>query len=170
VAHRLLPQTGAPAPLPSRSTTSLYFATDDLPPGDPILHLDGDGRGPVNSVTVLSRISPHYAPPGQHLISTAIIGSPCSTELEQVVREQMRRWFGETVVAKWRHLRTYQIRHAQPEGRQLKLGAGPLNAMIEPGLYRCGDWCEDVSINGALLSGRRAGEAVMRALGEPSPD
>jgi phytoene dehydrogenase-like protein len=170
VAHRLLPQTGAPAPLPSRSTTSLYFATDDLPPGDPIVHLDGDGRGPVNSVTVLSRISPHYAPPGQHLISTAIIGSPSSTELEQVVREQMRRWFGEAVVAKWRHLRTYQIRHAQPEGRQLKLGAGPLNAMIEPGLYRCGDWCEDVSINGALLSGRRAGEAVMRALGEPSPD
>ncbi|MDP1588613.1 MAG: FAD-dependent oxidoreductase, partial [Prosthecobacter sp.] len=170
VAHRLLPQTGAPAPLPSRSTTSLYFATDDLPPGDPILHLDGDGRGPVNSVTFLSRISPHYAPPGQHLISAAIIGSPCSTELEQVVREQMRRWFGEKVVAKWRHLRTYQIRHAQPEGRQLKLGAGPLDAVIEPGLYRCGDWCEDVSINGALLSGRRAGAEVMRALGEPIPD
>jgi phytoene dehydrogenase-like protein len=170
VAHRLLPQTGLPAPLPSRSTTCLYFATDDLPLGDPILHLDGDGRGPVNSVAVLSRISPHYAPPGQHLISASIIGSPSSTELEQVVREQMRRWFGGDTVAKWRHLRTYQIRHAQPEGRQLKLGSGPFPAVIEPGLYRCGDWCEDVSINGALLSGRKAGEAVMRALGKPILD
>jgi len=169
-AYRLLPQTGMPAPLPSRSTTCMYFAADELPQGDPILHLDGDGRGPVNSVTVLSRISPHYAPPGQHLISASIIGSPSSTELEQVVREQMRRWFGENTVAKWRHLRTYQIRHAQPEGRQLRLRSGPVAAVIEPGLYRCGDWCEDVSINGALLSGRKAGEAVMRALGEPIQD
>lgn len=169
-AHRLLPQCGAAAPLPGRATTCLYFAADDLPPGDPILHLDGDGRGPVNSVAVLSRVSPHYAPPGKHLISASIIGAPSSAELEQVAREQLRRWFGETAVAKWRHLRTYQIRHAQPEGRQMKLGHGPLPTVIEPGLYRCGDWCEDVSINGALVSGRRAGETVMKALGDPIPD
>jgi len=170
VAHRMLPLRDTPAPLPPRSTTCLYFATDDWPFSIPLLHLDGDGRGPVNSVTALSLVSPHYAPAGQHLISASIIGSPSSTELELVVREQMQRWFGEKLIAKWRHLRTYQIRHAQPESRQLKLGDGPLPAVIEPGLYRCGDWCEDVSINGALLSGRRAGEAVMRALGEPIPD
>jgi len=170
VAHRLLPSTENTTLLPSRSTTCMYFATDELPPGDAILHLDGDGRGPVNSVLVLSRVSPHYAPPGQHLISAAIIGAPSSTELEQVVREQMCSWFGESVVSKWRHLRTYQIRHAQPESRQLRLGEGPLASVIQPGLYRCGDWCEHVSINGALLSGRRCGKAVMKALGEPNPD
>lgn len=170
-AHRLLPAgPGTAAPLPGRSTTCLYFATPEMPPGDPILHLDGDGRGPVNSVVVLSRVSPHYAPSGQHLICASIIGSPSSTELEQVVREQLQHWFGLAVVARWRNLRTYQIRHAQPESRQLKLGSAPLSAVIEPGLYRCGDWCEDVSINGALVSGRRAGEAVMKALGEPIPD
>ncbi len=170
VAHRLLPSEENSTLLPSRSTTCMYFATDTLPPGDAILHLDGDGRGPVNSILVLSRVSPHYAPPGQHLISASIIGAPSSTELEQVVREQMRSWFGESVVSKWRHLRTYQIRHAQPESRQLRLGDGPLSSMIQPGLYRCGDWCEHVSINGALLSGRRCGAAVMKALGEPNPD
>lgn len=171
VAARLLPQTAASsALLPARSSTCLYFSSPDMPPGDPILYLDGDGRGPVNSVAVLSRISPHYAPAGQHLISASIIGSPSSTELEQVVREQMTGWFGAPLVSRWQHLRTYQIRHAQPEGRQLKLGSAPLSPVIEPGLYRCGDWCEDVSINGALLSGRRAGEAVMKALGESLPD
>ncbi|WP_395742733.1 NAD(P)/FAD-dependent oxidoreductase [Prosthecobacter sp.] len=168
VAHRLLPAVENTPRLPSRATTCLYFATDELPAGDPILHLDGDGRGPVNSVVVLSRVSPHYAPPGQHLISASIIGAPSSTELEQVVREQMRMWFGEKTVSQWRHLRTYQIRHAQPEGRQLRLGDGPLANLIQPGLYRCGDWCEHVSINGALLSGRRCGMAVMKALGEPN--
>ena len=170
VAHRLLPACGNTTLLPSRSTTCMYFAADELPAGDAILHLDGDGRGPVNSVLVLSRVSPHYAPRGQHLISASIIGAPSSTELEQVVREQMRTWFGESAIAKWRHLRTYQIRHAQPESRQLRLGEGPLASLIQPGLYRCGDWCEHVSINGALLSGRRCGKAVMKALGEPSPE
>ncbi len=170
VAHRLLPSTENTTLLPSRSATCMYFATDELPPGDAILHLDGDGRGPVNSILALSRVSPHYAPPGQHLISASIIGAPSSTELEQVVREQMRSWFGEAVVSKWRHLRTYQIRHAQPESRQLRLGNSPLASVIQPGLYRCGDWCEQVSINGALLSGRRCGAAVMKALGEPSLD
>lgn len=170
VAHRLLPATDNTPLLPSRSTTCMYFATDSLPPGDPILYLDGDGRGPVNSVLALSRVSPFYAPRGQHLISASIIGAPSSTELEQVVREQMSQWFGADAVSKWRQLRTYQIRHAQPESRQLRLGEGPLASVIQPGLYRCGDWCEQISINGALLSGRRCGEAVMRALGEPSPD
>jgi phytoene dehydrogenase-like protein len=170
VAHRLLPAAETTTLLPSRATTCMYFATDELPPGDAILHLDGDGRGPVNSVLVLSRVSPHYAPKGQHLISASIIGAPSSTELEQVVREQMRIWFGADVVAKWRHLRTYQIRHAQPESRQLRLGEGPLASVIQPGLYRCGDWCEHVSINGALLSGRRCGAAVMKALGDPSQE
>jgi phytoene dehydrogenase-like protein len=170
VANRLLPAGGVPAPLPGRSTTCLYFSTDEWPFRDPILYLDGDGRGPVNSVAALSLISPHYAPAGRHLISVSIIGVPSSGELELVVRDQMNRWFGEALVAKWRHLRTYQIRHAQPEARQLKLGASPLSAVMEPGLYRCGDWCQDVSINGALLSGRRAAEAVMKALGEPIPD
>lgn len=169
-AWRLLPRSDVTAPLPSRPATCLYFASDELPPGEPVMHIDGDGRGPVNSVIVLSRVSPHYAPPGQHLISASVIGAPSSTELEQVVREQMCDWFGASAVGRWRHLRTCQIRHAQPEGRQLKLGAGSLPAVIEPGLYRCGDWCEDVTINGALLSGRKAGEAVMRALGEPIPD
>ncbi len=167
-AFRLLPNGVVSMPKPSRSTTCLYFAAAeaDMPLKDPILHLDGDGRGPVNSVCVLSRIAPEYAPPGQHLISASIIGMPSSAELEDVVRDQMTRWFGPCV-NRWRHLRSIQVRHAHPEARQLKLGESSLAPVIEPGLYRCGDWCEDVSINGALLSGRRAGEALLRAIGEP---
>lgn len=167
-AFRLLPQGVVSMPKPARSTTCLYFAAAevDVPVKEPILHLDGDGRGPVNSAVVLSRIAPEYAPAGQHLISASIVGMPSSHELEEVVREQMTRWYGPCV-SRWRHLRTVQVRHAQPESRQLRLDEGPLDPVIEAGLYRCGDWCEDVSINGALLSGRRAGEALLRAIGEP---
>lgn len=161
VAHRLLPDLHGEKPKPGRSTTCLYFASrDPLPDSRPILHLDADNRGPVNHAVVLSAVSPKLAPPGWNLISTSIIGAPSSLELPDVVREQMSHWFGPCAL-EWQHLRTYQIRHAQPEGRQLALGDGPLHPQLAPGLFRCGDYVEDVSINGALLSGRRAAEAIL---------
>lgn len=163
VAHRLLPDTGVEKPKPGRSTTCLYFTTDQPLPHEAILYLDGDNRGPVNNACVLSNASPSLAPKGQHLISTSIVGAPSSAELEDVVRDQMTRWFGPGA-RQWRHLRTYQIRNAQPESRQLMLGDESLATVLEPGLYRCGDYVEDASINGALISGRKAAEAVLRSL------
>jgi phytoene dehydrogenase-like protein len=163
VAHRLLPDTGVEKPKPGRSTTCLYFTTDQALPREAILYLDGDNRGPVNNACVLSNASPSLAPKGQHLISTSIVGAPSSDELENVVRDQMTRWFGPGA-RQWKHLRTYQIRNAQPESRQLRLGDASLASVLEPGLYRCGDYVEDASINGALISGRRAAEAVLASI------
>jgi phytoene dehydrogenase-like protein len=163
VAHRLLPDTGVEKPKPGRSTTCLYFTTDQSLPREAILYLDGDNRGPVNNACVLSNASPSLAPKGQHLISTSIVGAPSSAELEDVVRDQMTRWFGPGA-RQWKHLRTYQIRNAQPESRQLQLGDESLSTVLEPGLYRCGDYVEDASINGALISGRHAAEAVLASI------
>jgi phytoene dehydrogenase-like protein len=162
-ALELLPDSFPQKPAPMRSTTTLYFAANEVPSGPAILHLDGDNRGPVNHACVLSHVAPEYAPAGQHLISCAVLGTPSSATLEQVVREQMTQWFGPSV-ASWRHLRTYQLKHAQSESRQLHAGAAPLSTVLQPGLYRCGDYCEDVSINGALVSGRKAAKAVLSAL------
>lgn len=164
MAARLLPHSG-PAKAPAaRSLTTMYFAASEPLPPTPILCLDGEGRGPVNHACILSNVSPALAPPGQRLISCNILGAPSSAQLESVVREQMTGWFGDSV-ARWRHLRTYQIRNAQPESRQLKVGDTECDPVIAPGLYRCGDYCQDASINGALLSGERAAAAVIAARG-----
>lgn len=164
MAVRLLPHSGPTKAPSTRPLTCMYFTTDQPLRTDAILCLDGDGRGPVNHACIMSNISPDYAPPGQHLICAAILGAPSSTELESVVREQMCAWFGPSA-HHWRHLRTYQIRNAQPESRQLHVGDEIPSPVISPGLYRCGDYCEDVSINGALLSGDRAAKAVIEAIG-----
>lgn len=158
----LLPSAFPTRPPPMRASTTLYFATDKPLPPDPIMYLDGDLVGPVNHACVLSKISPGYAPPGQHLIAANVLGAPSSAELIEVVREQMRSWFGETV-NHWRHLRTYQIRHAQSDVRMRSVGE-PLSTKISEGIFRCGDYCEDVSINGAMISGRKTAKAVLEAL------
>lgn len=162
-ATHLLPELARTRTLRTRSTTCLYFASSEPVPAEPILHLDGDLRGPVNHACVLSAVSPYYAPPGQHLISCSIIGSPSSVELESVVRDQMRSWFGPSV-ERWRHLRTYQIRNAVPITRQMDVGGTSLAGEVQPGIYRCGDYTEDPTINGALQSGIRAAEQILSKL------
>jgi hypothetical protein len=141
----------------------LYFAAHKKPVDDGILYLDGGGRGPVNNVCVMSNVSPHYAPAGQHLISASVLGTPCGEDFESEVKMQMIRWFGPQA-GDWRHLRTYRILEAQPEEAQLQAGRALPELRLEPGLVRAGDYCEDVSINGALLSGRRAAEIVIEDL------
>jgi phytoene dehydrogenase-like protein len=150
--------------LRSRSVTCLYFAAHKKPAGDAILYLDGEGRGPVNNVCVMSNVSADYAPAGQHLISASVLGTPCGEDFEAEVRRQMIRWFGAQA-GDWRHLRTYRIQDAQPEEAQLYAGRTLPDLRLAPGLVRAGDYCEDVSINGALLSGRRAAETVLSELG-----
>lgn len=164
-AERLLPEALRSKVKPRcRSVTCLYFATHKPPTKDGILYLDGDGRGPVNNVCVMSNVSGAYAPPGQHLISVTVLGTPQGEDLESEVRTQMLRWFGPQV-GDWRALRTYRILEAQPEEAQLRAGGARAEVRLGAGLMRAGDYCEDVSINGALLSGRRAAEAVLVGLG-----
>ena len=159
-AARLMPAAATSAHPEMRATTCLYFATDKPMPAERMLYLDGDLHGPVNHACVISNLAPERAPSGQHLIAASVHGTPSSGELVDVVIEQMRGWFGE-VVDSWQHLRTYQVRNAQPLSRQLHAGKECLPSRLGEGVYRCGDYCEDVSLNGMILSGRKAANACI---------
>ena len=47
----------------SRSVTCLYFAAEKSPLHEPILVLNGEGKGLVNNLSVPSDLSSRYAPP-----------------------------------------------------------------------------------------------------------
>jgi predicted NAD/FAD-dependent oxidoreductase len=91
------------------------------------------------------------------LISVSIVGIPPSDDavLCRQVVDELRGWF-DSQVDEWRPLRVYRIAHALP--RQEARQRGVIDA---GGLVVCGDHVEDPSINGALLSGRRAADAVL---------
>jgi phytoene dehydrogenase-like protein len=144
----------------------LTFAADHDPLGEPVLALDGDGVGPVTNFTVPSTVSPSLAPPGAHLLCAAIVGSPSSPDraLEEAVRGQLRGWFGP-VVRGWRTLRIQRIPHALPTQPPGSLTPWRRPVEVRPGLFACGDWVDNASIDGALASGRRAAEAAAAHLG-----
>jgi phytoene dehydrogenase-like protein len=158
-AERLLGRSDPPAG--SNGVTCLYFTAPSAPVSEPILLLNGEGGGPVNNLTVLSAVSPDYAPPGRHLISISVVdpGAAASPDLEERVRRQMVDWFGAGTKT-WELLRIERITHAVPSQRV----APAKPARLRNGLYQCGDHCGIASIDTALASGTAAAEAVLEDL------
>ncbi|HLT48340.1 MAG TPA: NAD(P)/FAD-dependent oxidoreductase [Rubricoccaceae bacterium] len=148
----------------SRASTTVYWAADAPPVDRPVLVLDGEGAGPVNSVAVLSNVAPTYAPEGQALVAASIVGNPprADAEVEATARAQLRGWFGAAVDG-WRFLRLYRILHALPDLARLDPPERALR--LAEGLYVAGDWRRNGSINGALVAGRHAADAVLTDLG-----
>lgn len=145
-----------------REAICLYFAAPAPPIRGPWLILNGDGQGPVGTACVLSEVAPGYAPSGRALISISVSGRPrpVGHDLQEPVRRQLQEWFGEEARA-WRHLRTDQIKSALPPIAALTTQGSNASPRVRPGLYQCGDYCETGTLDGALLSGRKAAEALL---------
>lgn len=141
-------------------TACIYFSAPKPYNEDPILYLNGDGKGLVNNCTFLSNVAPSYAPSGQALLSVSVVGIPDLTdeELIEEVKEELADWFGKEQSASWRPLKVYRIPFSQPPQ------SPPTNAersvRLGDGLYVCGDHRETATLDGAFKSGRRAAEAI----------
>jgi phytoene dehydrogenase-like protein len=146
----------------SRSVTCFYYAANEPPVAEPILALNGDGSGPVNNFAVISQVAPSYAPAGAHLISATVLGKQKLSEVQMsgFIIAQMKNWFGN-VASTWQFLKSYRIAHAQPQQFPGALEPPERPVRIRPGVYVCGDHRDNASIQGAMVSGRRAAEAVL---------
>jgi phytoene dehydrogenase-like protein len=153
---------GKSDPIGSVSETCLYFSTRQLPIKEPFLVLNGDGEGPVNNVAFPSMVSAAYAPPGKHLVSVVVLGLPPgdAAGIEYPVRAQLVEWFGP-MVEQWRHLKTYLIRHALPQQHPPTSDPTVPQPAVGPGIFVCGEYGSLPGIQWAMLSGRRAAEAVL---------
>lgn len=147
------------------SQTCVYFSAPEPPFSDPILVLNGEDEGLVTNLAVPSNVSRSYAPDGTALISAVIIADTTmsETDLQQSVRKQLSSWYGKQV-EQWKHLRTYRIKYALPDQSPEALATKDRHYKSGASLYFCGDYKETGSINGAMLSGRKAAEAIMRDL------
>lgn len=144
-------------PVVSRSVSCVYFDAPTPPTDSRYIILDGTGAGPVLNVAVMSNIAPSYAPAGRHLVAAAMPGVT-GVEAEPIARAQLTRMFGASV-SQWRHLRTYDIPHGQPDMSPPLDPKKPVS--LGNGLFVCGDHRDTASIQGALFSGRRCAQAVL---------
>ncbi len=173
-AGELLPGLEVPD---MHALTTYYHVPPNPPASLPMLHLDATG-GPVANSVVLTGAAPGYdlrsgdLPGGEArtgggsrtLVSTTVLGAEAIPEA--TVRRELARIYA-VPTEHWSHLHTAAIRHALPA-----LRAGwPLRRPVElgDGLFVAGDHRDTPSTQGALVSGRRAAEAVLAALGAAEP-
>ncbi|KAM1494669.1 hypothetical protein ACFX14_029015 [Malus domestica] len=64
------------------------------------------------------------------------------------------------MVGSWRHLTTYRIKFAQPN--KCPPIYSKRNPRVGSGVYVCGDHWTTATFDGALVSGKRAVEALLR--------
>jgi len=165
-AARLLDDDALPAA--RRSVRNLYFAANDPPVEEPVLVLNGEpGGGPINNLTVMSRVAPTYAPDGRDLVSVAVLEDDAPADedaLERAVRQQLGAWFGRETTS-WQHLRTYAVDYALPDQTPPFLSPpDPPVRHAGSGCYLAGDHRATASINGAFHAGRRAAGTLAREL------
>jgi phytoene dehydrogenase-like protein len=144
----------------SRKVGCVYFSADTPPTKEKYVVLDGTGNGPVLNVAVISNVAPSYAPADKHLIAAALPGVT-EGDLEAMSRKQLRSWWGPQV-DNWKHLRTYVINHGGPVQKPPFSPKQRVN--LGNGQFVCGDHRDTGSIQGAMYSGRRCGEAVVQSL------
>ncbi len=158
-ARNFVPSLG---PVPWRSVTTLYHVAPEDPLGEPTLVLDADRTSPVVNTVVMTAAAPTYGPAdGRALVATSLLGTEAD---EPLVRRRLATLYG-TSTEGWQHLATYAVPRALPAMAAPHDLRRPVRL---DGLYVCGDHRDTSSIQGALVSGRRAAAAVLADLGVPA--
>lgn len=155
-AATLAPAVAAPAWHP---VTTFYYRLPASPLRAPVLVVDGHDELLLNAV-ILSDVAPGYAPQGATLAAASVPGR-ADPALEPQVRGRLARMY-QTSTRDWEFIDAYAIPRALPVLRAGQPLARPVR--LGPGRYVCGDHRDTPSIQGALVSGRRAANAVLADL------
>jgi phytoene dehydrogenase-like protein len=152
--------SGLPTPA-MKALTTFWHTAPEAPTQVGMLHLDADRRGPVVNTAVMTTVAPSYAPAGRPLIATTIVGAAGDRETERTVREQAGQIYG-VASDRWELVTVSVVNSALPTV------APPLHrrqpVRVSEGLFVAGDHRDTASIQGALVSGRRAASAVLQGM------
>jgi hypothetical protein len=145
-----------------RSVNCVYWAAPESPlGGDPVLWLNGTGKGRVNHVVVPSDVADGYAPRGESLVSATVIGEAVEDDARLVAatQEELAAQFGDAV-REWRSLGVRRVRRALPA--VTRPGSGEGASAVRRGLWICGDHTASASIQGAMASGEAVANDILR--------
>lgn len=149
--------TGRPAPR-GKGVTTHWFAVDEAPTDVKMIVLDQCDRevGPVVNSVVMTNAAPSYAPEGRHLVQASSLLRPGQEPVtDQDVVTHLAELYGADT-SSWELIRRDDIPYALPE--QPAPFRDRQDLEVEPGLILAGDHVDTGSIQGAMVSGRRAAE------------
>lgn len=149
-----------------QSTTHLHFIAEKSPLQKPIITLNTNKGRLANNICTISQVASGYAPENKNLVSISVVGKSdfSKKELAKAIRKELKTWFGKAT-QDWEHLNTKVIEYALPNQSNVHHEISKQNYKIRKGLYLCGDFQLNGSINAAMKSGREVAELIIKDLG-----
>ncbi|HEY5837212.1 NAD(P)/FAD-dependent oxidoreductase [Streptomyces sp.] len=162
-ASDLLPGLRVPA---FHQVTVVHHAAPAAPVREPVLVLDADRLGPVSHTFPASAVDPTRAPAGHALVTSVILGPSPDGDGDKAVRAHLAELY-ETSTDGWELLAV----HTDPDAVAAMPAPHDLRRPVRvlSGLYVCGGHRDTSTVQGALLSGRRAALSALRDLAAPAP-
>lgn len=135
--------------------TTYWHAVPAPPTRRPVIALDTEG-GPVANSVVMTNAAPSYSPDRRALIASSVLGDEPIPDA--LLRSTLARIWGVGTVG-WEEVAVSRVPAALPA----LPGGSPLRRPVRlaEGLYVAGDHRDTPSIQGALVSGRRAADAYL---------
>ena len=159
-AASLIPELRTPA---MRSGTTWWhlapLPVQALNNGMPILTVDPERRGPLVNTVVMNAAAPEYAPAGYSLIASTALGT-ADYSSDDIARHLT--YLYEINTARWEVVAVQKLMQTVP--------AFPVGTPFRKptrcasGVFVAGDHRDTPSLQGALVSGRRAAAAITSAL------
>ena len=158
--HTAAALTGLPDPA-TKALTTFWHTTPEPPSSRPLLHLDADRRGPVVNTAVMTTVAPTYAPAGRTLVASTTLGADGSAEAERAVRHHAGTIYGVDT-SRWELVTRHVVAVALPAQPPPLRVRRPV--ALDNGLLVAGDHRDTASLQGAMVSGRRAASALLARL------
>lgn len=138
------------------SVTNNYYEAEKLPIATKHVILNANQNRLINNVVMISHVAPSYSQNGKHLISVSANGIHIK---EDDFLKDLKSIFGSEAT-NWKLIKSYAIREVLPFVNFEK----KYDARSEEGVFYCGDHLLQGSINGAMESGRRAAEEIIKEI------
>ncbi len=139
------------------SVSNYYFEAEQLPFESKHVLLNANAKRIVNNVVLMSCVAPSYISTNKQLISVSANGTGWTNEQ---ITADLELLFGAQV-RDWKLVKHYEIYEALPNLNPIRSFNNQQNA----GVYYCGDYLTQGSINGAMQSGRITAEAILNSEG-----
>lgn len=154
-ASALLPGLHVPA---MRSVTTVFHAADHPPWPEGLLLVDGE-RNLIANTVVMTEVTSTYSLDGRSLIATSVLGHGHDEALlDRRLRPRLATIYGADPTP-WQLVAVRQIEAAVPAMPAPHNFRQPVRHST--GRYVAGDHRDSGSLQGALVSGRRAAEALL---------
>ena len=146
-----------------QSTTHLHFVSEEAPVDAPIIALNTKEKRFANNICTINKVAPGYAPEGKNLISISVVGETGlkPNELNKAVKNELKAWFGKQT-DEWEELHTRTVRYALPDQQNVQQSIPEAQYKIREGLYVCGDFQLNGSINASMKTGKAVADLVTR--------